>query len=112
VEALVCSSIQKADGFLAVKAGPGVAYKRIDKLYSEDEVYLCGAKGDWVGIVYTKRGNGSSARWSRFCNVSTPWPRTMPYSGPCRSGWAQSLDRGDRRVKPATYKLPALPAIL
>jgi hypothetical protein len=72
----------QGDGFLAVKAGPGLGYKRIDKLYNGEQVYLCGFKGDWFAIVYTKRGDGSA------CNVTTPWPRSMPYTGPCRSGWA------------------------
>jgi len=71
----------RGDGFLAVKAGPGLGYKRIDKLYNGEQVYLCGFKGDWFAIVYTKQGDGSA------CNVTKPWPRSMPYTGPCRSGW-------------------------
>jgi hypothetical protein len=62
------------DGFLAVKAGPGLRYNRIDKLYNGQQVYLCVEAGDWFGIVYTK------AR--QDCNVSTPWPRSLPYTGP------------------------------
>src|SRR5215468_4931063 len=45
----------RGDGFLAVKAGPGLGYKRIDKLYNGEQVYLCGFKGDWFAIVYTKQ---------------------------------------------------------
>jgi hypothetical protein len=67
------------DGFLAVKGGPGLKYNRIDKLYNGEEVYLCVATGDWFGVVYTKT--------RQDCNVSTPWPRSLPYTGPCRSGW-------------------------
>ena len=70
----------KGDGFLAVKAGPGLHYKRIDKLFNGEEVFLCGYKGDWFAIVYTRTG--------QRCNVSKPWPKTLPYTGPCRSGWA------------------------
>ena len=56
----------RGDGFLAVKAGPGLRYPRIDKLYNGEQVYLCGYAGDWVGIVYTKT--------RQDCNVMTPWP--------------------------------------
>ena len=69
------------DGFLAVKAGPGLRYGRIDKLYNGEPVYLCADAGDWWGIVYTRK--------LLDCKISTPWPRTLPYAGPCRSGWAR-----------------------
>jgi hypothetical protein len=68
------------DGFLAVKAGPGVNYSRIDKLFNGEQIYLCQQKGDWWGIVYSKE--------HRQCNVNNGWPLTLPYTGPCRSGWA------------------------
>jgi|SRR5690242_2659941 len=67
------------DGFLAVKAGPGLKYPRIDKLHNGEQVYLCAEAGDWYGIVYTKT--------RQDCNVMTSWPRSLPYTGPCRSGW-------------------------
>jgi hypothetical protein len=70
------------DGFLAVKAGPGLNFERIDKLYNGMQVYICGEQGDWFAIVYSRTGS-----WSERCNVSTPWPRAMPYTGSCRSGW-------------------------
>lgn len=72
----------RGDGFLAVKAGPGLRFMRIDKLYNGEQVYSRAHHGDWFGIVYTKTGDGST------CNVTGPWPRSMPYTGPCRSGWA------------------------
>lgn len=68
------------DGFLAVKSGPGLTYARIDKLYNGEEVYVCGGKGDWLAIVYSRR--------TRACNVMQQWTRTLPYTGPCKSGWA------------------------
>ena len=70
------------DGFLAVKGGPGLSYLRIDKLYNGEQVYLCTESGDWYGVVYSK------AR--QDCNVMTPWPKSLPYTGPCRSGWVHS----------------------
>lgn len=68
------------DGFLAVKSAPALQSPRIDKLYNGEQVYICNQRGDWYGVVYTKD--------RRDCNVSSPWPKTLPYTGPCRSGWA------------------------
>jgi hypothetical protein len=73
------------DGFLAVKAGPGLNYARIDKLYHNGaQVWICSERGDWWGIVYDWSG-----KWAEKCNVSESiaWPKRMPYTGPCRSGW-------------------------
>ena len=70
------------DGFLAVKAGPGLNFDRIDKLYNGAQVHICEQRGEWLAIVYSRTGN-----WSGRCNVSHPWPRALPYTGPCRSGW-------------------------
>lgn len=70
----------KGDGFLAVKAGPGVAYARLDKIVENQTVYLCGERGDWIAIVY--------AVGNEECGVSTIWTKSRPYTGPCRSGWA------------------------
>ena len=69
----------RGDGFLAVKAGPGPRYKRTDKLFKDEQVYLCSAQGNWFGVVYSKT--------KQECNVMTPWPNPLPYTGPCRSGW-------------------------
>jgi hypothetical protein len=52
------------DGFLAVKAGPGLNFERIDKLYNGMQVYICGEQGDWFAIVYSRTGS-----WSARCNV-------------------------------------------
>ena len=67
------------DGFLAVKSGPALSSPRIDKLYNGEQVYICGETDSWFAVVYTKV--------RRDCNVSTPWPIRLPYTGPCRSGW-------------------------
>ena len=67
------------DGFLAVKSGPGLSYPRIDKLYNGEQINICGETDSWFAVVYT--------RARRDCNVSTPWPIRLPYTGPCRSGW-------------------------
>ncbi len=67
------------DGFLAVKSAPALQSLRIDKLYNGEQVYICNERDDWYGVVYSKD--------RRDCNVSTPWPQNLAYTGPCRSGW-------------------------
>ena len=69
----------RGDGFLAVKSGPGLGYRRIDKLFNGSQVWVCGGRGDWLAIIY--------ARGCADCNVSSPWARTLPYTGPCQPGW-------------------------
>jgi hypothetical protein len=54
----------RGDGFRAVKAGPGVYFERIDKLYNGMQVYICGEQGDWFAVVYSQTGS-----WSERCNV-------------------------------------------
>jgi hypothetical protein len=73
------------DGFLAVKAGPGLHYERIDKLSNGKEVIICDQKGVWHAIVYTKTRQGDAMR---YCNVEeNRRKKNFPYIGPCRSGW-------------------------
>jgi precorrin isomerase len=76
----------KGDGFLAVKAGPGLHYERIDKLSNGKEVIICDQKGVWHAIVYTKNRQEDAMR---YCNVEeNRRKKDLPYTGPCRSGWA------------------------
>ncbi len=68
------------DGFLAVRDGPGTDYRMIDKLYNDEQVWMCADRMGWVGVVYSRDG--------RDCNVGRPWPRRDHYTGPCAVGWA------------------------
>ena len=69
-------------GTLAVRAGPGVSFERIDRLSNGARVHLCdrAGGGDWVGVVY---GSGD-------CGLSAPIDPPRAYSGACRSGWVRS----------------------
>jgi len=71
---------RRTGGFLAVKSGPGLSFRRIDKLRNGQRVYICQQVGDWYGIVYTKT--------RQDCSVSSSRQRSLPYAGPCRSGWS------------------------
>lgn len=66
------------DDFLAVRAGPGADYAKIDQLHEGDAIFLCTAAGAWAGIVY---GGG------RECGVNSPIVPARLYAGPCKSGW-------------------------
>jgi hypothetical protein len=71
----------RGDGFLAVKAEPGLAFDRIDRVGNGTEVYICGHYADWLAIVYSR-----TSRWTG-CGVMQPWRKSRPYTGPCLSGW-------------------------
>ena len=72
------------NGFLAVRAGPGTGYEKIDDLINGDRVFVCDEReveGEkWIGVVYPKA-------W-RDCGVSSPRLR-REYNGPCPSGWVR-----------------------
>lgn len=40
------------DGFLAVRAGPGSKFRKLDELKNGDDVWLFDQRGAWIGIVY------------------------------------------------------------
>lgn len=69
----------RGDGFLSVRSAPGIKSRELSRLCNGELVYMCFTWGEWVGIVY--------ARPNRDCNVMSPWVKTLPYTGPCRSGW-------------------------
>lgn len=67
---------------LAVRAGPGTGFARLDRLGSGTRVHLCDRSGDagWVGIVY---GPGD-------CGLAAPITPPRAYDGACRAGWVRS----------------------
>jgi len=69
----------QGDGFLAVRSGPGVGYRRIAKLRNGDEVFMCATAGNWIGIVFSPE--------KKDCGTGTPRPKREPYQGPCLAGW-------------------------
>jgi hypothetical protein len=84
---IVVSLNPHGDNFLAVKAGPSLKAKRIDKLGPAAEVYPCdsSADGQWVGIVYD--GDG---KWTARCGVTSAVTPRQRYKGPCQSGWVSA----------------------
>ena len=67
---------------LAVRAGPGTGFARVDRLANGSRVYLCDRSGDagWVGIVYG----------AADCGLGGPITPPRAYAGACQSGWVRS----------------------
>ncbi len=76
---------KKGDGFLAVRAFPGVKYRITDKLLYKQLVYLCEVSKDekWYGIIYSKGDYDGNFDCELGSSLTTP----KPYNGPCASGW-------------------------
>lgn len=72
------------DGFLAVRAGPGVDHAELDRLVEGRGLFVCVGTGDgrWLGVVYPRPGQDPAA-----CDVSSPRAVATPYRGDCASGW-------------------------
>jgi hypothetical protein len=71
------------DGFLAVRAGPAVAYPMLAKLHNGHQVYVCQESNGWIGIVYAQGG-------ALDCEVASPMTKRQAYRGRCASGWVHS----------------------
>ena len=75
------------DNFLAVKAAPSLASRRIDKLGPNANVYVCKTTpdGTWTSVIYD-----GSGQLSARCSPKSSMSRELPYTGPCQSGWVSS----------------------
>lgn len=80
------------DGFLAVRAGPGVDHAELDRLAEGRGLFVCVGTEDgvWLGVVYPRPGQDMAD-----CGVSSPRVVAAPYRGGCASGWVAA-----RWVKP------------
>ena len=74
-----------AAGTLSVRATPGTAAARLDKLSNGASVFMCdwSADGAWVGVVY-------AANAGKDCGVSAKVIPSRAYDGPCKSGWVSA----------------------
>jgi hypothetical protein len=76
------------DGFIAVRSGPGVHYKMIDKLKRNGFIVTaCDRKGKWMGIIYGgKNCRKDYEKYMEDKRTANRYSRA-PYTGPCKSGW-------------------------
>jgi hypothetical protein len=72
----------RGSSLLAVRAGPGTAFERVDRLGNGTRVFVCDRSGDagWVGIVYG----------AADCGLAAPITPPRAYQGACHSGWVRS----------------------
>jgi len=54
----------------------------VDTLMHTDKVWACETSGDMIGIVYPPDGEMD-------CALSSPKTGSLPYSGPCQTGWVK-----------------------
>jgi hypothetical protein len=76
------------DGFVAVRSGPGVHYKMIDKLKQNGMIVGgCDSRGRWQGIIYG--GENCRKGYEKYMEDKRTSNRysKVPYTGPCKSGW-------------------------
>ena len=90
-EASACSGFGRIDagskgkaGMLAVRKGPGSEFSETYVLANGDQVWLCDAKNDWLGVVFVPKGAQPSD-----CGMSETVRYRLPYAGPCNAGWVQ-----------------------
>jgi hypothetical protein len=72
----------KGDGFLSVQSGPDSPYRKIDRLFNGNKVYICDQRGLWYAVIYSV-----SHELTLECGVNRPWQTRQAYTGPCRYGW-------------------------
>ena len=71
------------DGFLAVRAGPGSSYSKVDELRNGDVVIVFEMRGDWAGVVYRTP--------DIRCASKTTKTVTYPNKGWIHSRWLQDV---------------------
>ena len=76
-----------ADGFLAVRSGPGAQYRKLAELHNGDIVYVFERKGEWRGIAYDT---------DRSFQCLSPKTRPVTYrnKGWVHGKWIKDLDIG------------------
>ncbi|MEA3013255.1 MAG: hypothetical protein QOD42_1800 [Sphingomonadales bacterium] len=74
-------NLDRADAFLAVRAGPSARERELARLRNGDAVFACVRRGNWFGIVFAPPGRGTG------CDVDRARRAARAYAGPCRSGW-------------------------
>ena len=79
------------DGFLSIMSGPGGRpFHEMDRVYNGQRVALCDERGLWFAVVYAP-GKSLEA-----CGVNEGIAIKVPYTGPCRFGWAHGRYVGER----------------
>jgi hypothetical protein len=77
--------------FLSVRAGPGVAYRELDRLRQGAQFIALAPDFEWVGVVYLPAALRSAPDIGRACGLDETAAQSAPpavaYAGLCKSGW-------------------------
>jgi hypothetical protein len=67
--------------YVLVLSGPGARFRKIDRLRSGREVYICDERGDWFKIFYSKPEGPCGPKFSNGLDVQR--------ASDCQSGWVE-----------------------
>jgi hypothetical protein len=79
----------KVDTFAAVRDGPGVGYREIDRVFDGQRLVICDDQHNhngWWPVIYIPDGEAYENNKCFGTDHVTRLP-AHPYRGPCRSGW-------------------------
>lgn len=75
----IVAGLRGPRSFLAIRRGPGLQFEAAGRLRQGARLWICEARGGWLGVVHGAEGLD--------CGVSSPRPARQAYRGPCVSGW-------------------------
>jgi hypothetical protein len=85
--ACLASGKIKVNSFVSVRAGPGVQYREIGRVYNGQDLVLCdNPHGGWYPVVYIPGGDAYTDKRC-FSGDLTKWTTKHPYVGSCPAGW-------------------------
>jgi hypothetical protein len=77
--------------FLAVRAGPGPAYRELDRLKAGRKLIPLVPDFEWIGVVYGPPDAQSAEEIAAACKLdeasAAALAESSVYAGPCKSGW-------------------------
>ena len=73
------------DGFLSLRAGPGVGWPEVARLHPSDRMFECDDQAGWTAVIVEPAGDGAAD-----CRIAAPAHGIRRYAGPCRHGWVAS----------------------
>lgn len=81
----------RSDSFLSVRAGPGLAYREVDRVRLGRKLIPLSPDFEWMGVVYADPHLTTAEAIAQACGLdeasAASAPESAPYAGPCKSGW-------------------------
>jgi hypothetical protein len=67
--------------YVTIRLGPGAQFKKLDRLHSGKEVYICDESGDWFKVFYSDSNGPCGSTSSNGLDVTK--------ARGCHSGWVE-----------------------